>query len=79
VASQDPGAASAEIPDGERSGLVDYVTLLDLGFSFLQMFLGKLSSKLPAEVAAAVQKAMDAIAAHRDDQITKLNLEAERG
>ena len=58
---------------------MDYITLLDLGITFLQSFLGKLSNKLPAEVVAAVQAAIDAIAAHKDDAITKANLEAQRG
>jgi len=43
------------------------------------MFLGKMSNKLPAEVSSAVQAAIDAIAAHRKDVVTKVNLEAQRG
>ena len=58
---------------------MEYVTLLDLGFSFLQAFLGGMKSKLPAEVAAAVQSAVDAIAAHRNDVITKAMIEAQKG
>lgn len=58
---------------------MDYITLLDLGFGFLQTFLGNLKSKLPAEVATEVQAAIDAIAAHRADVITKASLEAQRG
>jgi hypothetical protein len=58
---------------------VDYVTLLELGLSFLQMFLTRTEKKMPAEVVSAVQSAVSAIAKHRDDQITRLNLEALRG
>lgn len=58
---------------------MDYITLIDLGVSFLQMFLSKLSTKLPADVVASVQAAADALAAHKDDAITKANLEAQRG
>ena len=58
---------------------MDYLTLIDLGLSFLTMFLGKMSNKLPAEVSSAVQAAIDAIATHRKDVVTKVNLEAQRG
>lgn len=58
---------------------MDYITLLDLGYSFLEMFLGKLKNKLPAEVVQAIQAATDAIAAHRTDEVTKANLESQRG
>lgn len=58
---------------------MDYITLIDLGFAFLQNFLGSLKSKLPAEVAAALQAALDALAAHKADLLTKANFEAQRG
>lgn len=58
---------------------MDYIAILDLGLSFLQSFLGNLKSKLPAEVVAAVQSAIDAIAAHKSDVVTKAALEAQRG
>lgn len=58
---------------------MDYLTLLDLGMSFLEAFLSKLKNKLPAEVATAVQAAIDAIAKHKDDSVTKIALEAQRG
>jgi hypothetical protein len=35
--------------------------------------------KLPAELVAAAQSAVDAWAAHRADVVTKANLEAQRG
>lgn len=58
-----------------------YITLLDLGLGFLQTFLTGLkgAGKAAAPVVAAVQAAIDAVAAHRDDEITKANLEAQRG
>lgn len=55
------------------------IELVDLGVTFLQMFLGKLSNQVPAEVVAAVQAAIDALAKHKDDLITKAALEAQRG
>lgn len=55
------------------------IQLIDLGVGLLETLLGKLKSQVPAEVAAAVQAAIDALAAHRDDLITKANLDAERG
>lgn len=58
---------------------MDYLTLLDLGFTFLNTFLGSLRNKLPAEVVASVQAAMDAILKHKNDVITKGALESQRG
>lgn len=58
---------------------MEYITLLDLGISFLQSFLGGLKNKLPAEIVTAVQATIDALAAHKDDVVTKANLEAQRG
>jgi hypothetical protein len=58
---------------------MDYFTLIDLGFSFLQSFLGSLKNKLPANVVTALQAAIDALAAHKADILTKANFEAQRG
>lgn len=58
---------------------MDYITLLDLGLSFLQTFLGNLKNKLPAEVVQSIQAAIDALVAHKDDVVTRANLEAHRG
>lgn len=55
------------------------IEVVDLGLTFLQMFLGKYAKGLPAEVIAAVQASVDALAAHKDDLITKAALEAQRG
>lgn len=55
------------------------IELIDLGVTFLQMFLGKLSNQLPAEVLAAVEAAINALDAHKNDLITKAALEAQRG
>lgn len=57
----------------------NYISLIDLGLSFLQTFLSKMKNQLPVEVAGAVQAAIDAIAAHKSDVITKAALEAQRG
>lgn len=56
------------------------IQLIDLGISFLLPFLqGLKNSKVPAEVVAAVQAAIDAIAAHKQDLLTKANFDAQRG
>lgn len=57
----------------------NYITLLDLGLNFLETFLSNLKNKLPAEVVQAIQAAIDALVAHKDDVVTKANLEAQRG
>jgi hypothetical protein len=59
--------------------MIDYITLIDLGISFLESFLSGLKNKLPAEVVAAVQAAVDALAAHKADALTKANFESQRG
>lgn len=57
-----------------------YLTLIDVGLTFLQQFVGGLKTgKAPAEVIAAVQAALDAIFAHKADIISKSNLDALRG
>ncbi len=58
---------------------MDYVSLIDLGIALLQSFLSGTKSKLPAEVLQSVQAAVDALAAHKDDVVTKAALEAQRG
>lgn len=56
------------------------ITLLDLGIQFLLPFLQSLKNgKVPAEVVAAIQAAIDAIAAHKQDLLTKANFDAQRG
>jgi len=57
-----------------------YITLLDMGIQFLLQYLSGLKAgKVPAEVLQAVQAAIDAILAHKQDVISKANLEALRG
>lgn len=56
-----------------------YIELLDLGITFLQSFLGGMKNKLPAEIVAAIQSTIDALAAHKQDELTKANFEAQRG
>lgn len=55
------------------------IELVDLGLSLFQMFLDKQKNNLPAQVIGAIQGAIDALAAHKDDLITKAALEAQRG
>lgn len=55
------------------------ITLFDLVFGFLGNILSTHKDKLPAELVSAVQAAVDSWAAHRDDLVTKANLEAQRG
>jgi len=57
-----------------------YLTLIDLGIQFLLPFISGLKGgKAPAEVIESVQKAIDAIIAHKQDVISKANLDALRG
>lgn len=55
------------------------IPILDLGITFLQMFLGKLGNQVPAQVVEAIQAAIDALVLHHADLVTKANLEAQRG
>jgi hypothetical protein len=55
------------------------IEAIDIGLGLLETFLGRLKNKLPAEVVAAIQDAYDALDAHKQDLITKANLEAQRG
>jgi len=55
------------------------ITVIDIGLSFLEGYLSRLRYLLPVHVVAAVQAAIDALAAHKADLITKQNLEAQRG
>lgn len=56
-----------------------YAQLIGLGLSFLQQFLGQIKNHAPVEVVTALQAAVDAVATHYADEITKANLEAQRG
>jgi len=52
---------------------------IDAAFGLLEQLLSKNKNQLPTELVTAAQKAVDAWAEHRDDLITKANLEAQRG
>lgn len=57
-----------------------YVTLLDLGIQFLLQYLAGLKgAKVPAELVTSIQAAIDALLQHKNDIITKANLDAQRG
>jgi hypothetical protein len=57
-----------------------YIQLIDLGIQFLIQYLSGLKgAKVPAEILASVQAAIDALAAHKNDVISKSNLDAMRG
>lgn len=57
-----------------------YLTLIDLGIQFLLQYLGGLKgAKVPAELLASIQAAIDALAAHKQDVISKSNLDSLRG
>lgn len=55
------------------------IEIVDLIAGILTTALGGLKNKVPVEVTQAVQAAIDALNAHKDDLITKANLEAQRG
>lgn len=52
---------------------------IELGISFLQTFLSKTQAAIPVEVAKSIEATIASLEAHRDDLITKANLEAQRG
>jgi hypothetical protein len=57
-----------------------YLMLIELGIQFLTQYLsGVKGAKLPAEVLAAVQAAIDALINHKQDVINKANLDTLRG
>lgn len=57
-----------------------YVGLIDMGLGFLKQFIGSLTTqKAPAEVIDALQASIDALAAHKDDVMSKADWEALRG
>lgn len=57
-----------------------YLSLIELGIGFLQQFLGGLkAAKAPADVLANVQAAIDSLIAHKNDIISKANLDSLRG
>lgn len=55
------------------------IELIDLGIGLFETFLSKSKNQLPVQVAEAVQAAIDALAAHHKDLVTKAALEAQRG
>jgi hypothetical protein len=55
------------------------IEAIDIFLSLLGAGLGTLKNKLPAEIVAAVQAAYDALEGHKNDLITKADLEAQRG
>ena len=54
--------------------------LVNLGLTVLQQLLASFTAaKAPQEVIDAIKAAIVAVAAHRDDLLTKENFEAQRG
>lgn len=57
-----------------------YLQLIELGIQFLTPFIASLKwGKAPAEVIASVQGSLDALAAHKNDIISKSNIDSLRG
>ena len=57
-----------------------YLTLIDMGIQFLLQYLSGLKgAKVPAEILASIQAAIDALATHKQDVINKSNLDPMRG
>lgn len=55
------------------------INAIDLAFTLLEALLVRYGKQLPADLVASSQAAIDAWVAHKDDPITKANLEAQRG
>ena len=57
-----------------------YLSLIELGIQFLLQYLSGLKNgKVPAEIVTAIQAAIDALLAHKQDVISKSNLDSLRG
>ena len=57
-----------------------YTALIGLGLNFLQQFIASLTkAKAPQNVIDAVTAAALALEQHWNDEVTKENLEAQRG
>lgn len=58
----------------------EYQTTIDLSISALRLVLAGLAkSGAPKDILDGLQGTIDALAAHWNDQVTKANLEAQRG
>jgi hypothetical protein len=55
------------------------LAVVTLGLTFLDQFLTQNKNQLPSQVVQALEAAIAALAAHKDDLISKANLEAQRG
>jgi hypothetical protein len=57
-----------------------YLIFIEMGIQFLTQYLQSATgAKLPAEILAAIQAAIDALVTHKADVINKSNLDAQRG
>lgn len=57
-----------------------YLLLLDLGSTFLKQFVSSLTkSNAPAQIIDAINATVNAIDEHKNDVVSKANLEAQRG
>lgn len=59
---------------------MDYIQLIGLFVGYGSQLVGYLTKKkAPAEVIASLSAALAALDAHKNDELTKANLEAQRG
>lgn len=59
---------------------MDYIQLIELFVGYGSQLVGYLTKKkAPAEVIDALSAALVALETHKNDEITKANLEAQRG
>lgn len=57
-----------------------YLIFVELGIQFLTQYLQSATgAKLPAEILAAIQAAINALITHKQDIISKSNLDSLRG
>jgi hypothetical protein len=59
---------------------MNYLSLIQVGLGMLNFLIPALTNnKAPIEVISAVQSAVDALEQHKDDMVTRLGLEKNRG
>lgn len=56
-----------------------YIEFIELGIGVLQMIFDKIKNRAPSEVLDSLQASILALQAHKDDEVTAANLDAQKG